>query len=69
MAKKIIANVKLQVAAGKATWVRVEGLPAARKRMLRLGRRGLRNLEATLPSGASRERLLALAGLMWNRDR
>lgn len=56
-------------AAGKATWVRVEGLPAARKRMLRLGRRGLGHLESALPSGASKERLVALGGLMWNRDR
>ncbi|MEN8005486.1 MAG: polyprenyl synthetase family protein [Candidatus Krumholzibacteriota bacterium] len=57
------------VAAGKATWVRVEGLAAARKRMLRLGRSGLRNLEEALPAGAAGDRLCALAGLMWNRDR
>ena len=56
-------------AAGKATWVRVEGLPAARRRMVRLGRRGVRDLEAALPVGPARERLLALAGMMWNRDR
>ena len=56
-------------AAGKATWVRVEGLPAARRRMVRLGRQGVRGLEAALPAGPDRERLLALACMMWNRDR
>ena len=62
-------SVGKDVAAGKATWVRVEGLPAARQRMLRLGRRGLRNLETSLPPGDARNRLCALAGMMWNRDR
>ena len=56
-------------AAGKATWLRVEGLPAARCRMNRLGRRGARGLEAALPAGPARDRLLGLADLMWNRDR
>jgi len=55
--------------AGKATWVRVEGLPAARRRMARLGRRGVRGLEAAFPAGPARDRLLALADMMWNRDR
>lgn len=62
-------SVGKDVAAGKATWVRVEGLPAARRRMLRLGRSGLRNLEASIPSGAARNRLCALAEMMWDRDR
>ena len=62
-------SVGKDVAAGKATWVRVEGLPAARQRMLRLGRRGIRNLEASLPPGDARNRLCALAGMMWDRDR
>jgi geranylgeranyl pyrophosphate synthase len=56
-------------AAGKATWVRVEGLPAARRRMARHGRRGVNGLESALPVGPARDRLLALAGMMWNRDR
>jgi len=56
-------------AAGKATWVRVEGLPGARRRMERHGRSGARGLEAVLPAGPARDRLLALANLMWNRDR
>lgn len=56
-------------AAGKATWIRVEGLPAAQRRMVRHGQRGASELEAVLPKGPARERLLALAGLMWNRDR
>jgi geranylgeranyl pyrophosphate synthase len=56
-------------AAGKATWVRVEGLGAARRRMLRHGRRGMAGLEGLLPQGPFRDRLLGLAALMWNRDR
>ena len=56
-------------AAGKATWVAIEGVPAARRRMVRLGRRGVRGLKAALPAGPARERLLGLAGMMWNRDR
>ncbi len=56
-------------AAGKATWIRVEGLAAARQRTERLGRAGLRDLEAALPAGPARDRLLDLAALMWRRDR
>jgi geranylgeranyl pyrophosphate synthase len=55
--------------AGKATWVAVEGLEAARRRAHRTGRRGLRALEANLPAGAARDRLLSLGAFMWNRDR
>ena len=56
-------------AAGKATWVRVEGLEAAQRRTTRLGRAGLRELEVALPAGEARDRLLALTAMMWNRDR
>ena len=56
-------------AAGKATWLRLEGLDAARKRMVRQGRKGLRELEAALPAGQATDKLLALASLMWNRNR
>lgn len=56
-------------AAGKATWVRVEGLEAARRRTRRLGEQGLRDLGQALPAGPARERLLALGALMWQRDR
>jgi geranylgeranyl pyrophosphate synthase len=56
-------------AAGKATWVRVEGLEAARRRTRRLGRRGRRALAELLPEGEERERLLALADYMWQRER
>ena len=56
-------------AAGKATWVRVEGLERAARRADRDGSRGLRRLAAALPPGARAERLLALGRLMWNRDR
>jgi geranylgeranyl diphosphate synthase type II len=56
-------------AAGKATWVRVEGLTAARRRMERHGGKGAKGLEGILPAGPFRDRLLALAALMWNRDR
>jgi geranylgeranyl pyrophosphate synthase len=56
-------------AAGKATWVRAEGMSPARRRMERLGLKGSSGLEEALPSGQARDLLLALAGLMWNRDR
>jgi geranylgeranyl pyrophosphate synthase len=56
-------------AAGKATWVRVEGLDAARRRTRRLGEQGLTDLRAALPAGPARERLLALGAMMWRRDR
>jgi farnesyl diphosphate synthase len=56
-------------AAGKATWVAIEGLPRAAQRAHRDGRRGLRRLAAVLPSGGARERLLALGEIMWQRDR
>jgi geranylgeranyl pyrophosphate synthase len=55
--------------AGKATWVAVEGLEAARKRTARFGRAGLKELERDLPAGAARTRLVALGAMMWNRDR
>jgi len=55
-------------AAGKATWVRVEGLTKASRRAQRHGRRGLEKLTAALPPGPKRERLLALASLLWKRD-
>lgn len=56
-------------AAGKATWVRVEGLEAARRRTGRLGRSGLRDLDATLPAGHHSDRLMGLASMMWLRDK
>ena len=56
-------------AAGKATWVRAEGMSSSRRRMERLGMKGTRGLEGILPAGPARDRLMALAGLMWNRDR
>jgi geranylgeranyl pyrophosphate synthase len=56
-------------AAGKATWVRVEGLERAARRADRDGNRGLRRLAAALPPGTRGERLLALGRVMWNRDR
>ncbi len=56
-------------AAGKATWVRLEGLEAARRRTGRHGAAGLDGLRGALPPGPARERLLALAARMWQRDR
>jgi len=56
------------VASGKATWIRVDGLEGARKRTGRYGRRGRRQLAARLPAGDSGELLLALADYMWQRD-
>ena len=55
--------------AEKATWVRVEGLEKARSRALRHGRKGVRTLEAALDDGPAVGRLLALAELMFVRDR
>ena len=55
-------------AAGKATWVRVEGLEKARSRTSRYGRKGIRELADILPAGAAGQRLLAMGSLMWNRD-
>ncbi len=56
-------------AAGKATWVSIEGLQKAARRAHRDGRRGLRRLAGVLPAGPARERLLALGEIMWQRDR
>ncbi len=56
-------------AAGKATWVRVDGLAKARARTERYGRMGLKKLSGILPSGAASQRLQAACSLMWNRDR
>jgi geranylgeranyl pyrophosphate synthase len=55
------------LAAGKATWVRLEGIEAAAARTRRLGRQGERQLRALLAPGPAAERLLALAGFMWQR--
>lgn len=55
--------------AGKATWVRVEGLEKARTRTSRYGRLGIRELTEILPNGPYSDRLLAMGSLMWNRDR
>lgn len=52
---------------GKATWVRVEGLEKARRRVQRYGRRALDLLREQLPAGADTERLLELCAYMWQR--
>lgn len=57
------------VAADKATWVRLEGVAKARERTSRYGRGGWRRLRDVLPSGEATDRLLALVTLMWKRDR
>jgi len=56
-------------AAGKATWVALEGETRARARTARYGRGGRRRLAAALPPSAARERLLALTERLWQRDR
>jgi len=56
-------------AAGKATWIRVEGLSKARARTERTGGRGLRKLAAAVPDTDLGHRLLGLGDLMWQRDR
>ena len=55
-------------AAGKATWVRLEGAAAARRRARRLGERGQRELAASLPAGGAARRLVELAGRLWDRE-
>ena len=57
------------VAAGKATWVGLEGLDKARRRTERYGKKGLDGLSGALKPGVHRDRLIALGSLMWNRDR
>ena len=56
------------VAAGKATWVRVEGLAKASDRARRHGERGRDGLLAALPSGPDTERLVGLAEMLWQRE-
>ncbi len=56
-------------ASGKATWIRVEGLPKARLRTLRYGNRGLKTLAGYIGEGVGTQRLLDLGYQMWNRDR
>ncbi len=57
------------VAAGKATHIRVAGLAAAQARARRDGERGLHALRAAVPAGAAAERLFLLANAMWQRQR
>jgi len=56
-------------AAGKATWVALEGEAKARARAERYGRDGARLLHAALPASPARERLTSLAERLWRRDR
>ena len=67
-AAKLGKTVGKDVASGKATWVRVEGLEKASRRARRHGEKGRDGLTAALPKGPQTERLLALAGLLWNRE-
>ncbi|MHB8078270.1 MAG: polyprenyl synthetase family protein [Candidatus Krumholzibacteriia bacterium] len=62
-------SVGKDAAAGKLTWVRLEGTERARRRAERDGRSGLRRLGGALPPGPAAERLLALAAGLWVRDR
>ena len=56
-------------AAGKATWVQVEGPDAAARRTARHGRRGRDLLAEVLPAGPHRDRILELGEFLWNRKR
>lgn len=55
-------------ACGKATWVRVEGIEAARARTRRLSRQGEAALIELLPPTPASTRLLSLARYMWQRE-
>jgi len=56
-------------AAGKATWVRVEGIERARRRTNRHGRQGMETLAGVLVAGTETDRLLGLLRMLWQRDR
>lgn len=62
-------------AAGKATWVGLEGVDAAKRRARRHGRRGSSLLSEALPRrtggrrGEAAARLVALGHRLWERDR
>ena len=68
-AARLGKSVGKDAAAGKATWIRVEGLERASRRAARDGRRGLRRLAEAVPDGPAAAPLLALGSLMWNRER
>ncbi|MBU1072759.1 polyprenyl synthetase family protein, partial [bacterium] len=53
---------------GKATWIRLAGVRAARRRTAAYGRRGLRLLADCLPDNAHAARLLDLGRLLWDRE-
>jgi geranylgeranyl pyrophosphate synthase len=56
--------------ADKPTWVRLEGVQRAAERARRYGREGTRQLSRCLPEGTeATQRLLSLAGRLWQRDR
>ena len=56
-------------AAGKATWIRVEGVEKATMRTRRIGHSALRLLREVLPGGTELDRLCFLGSMMWDRDR
>lgn len=56
-------------AAGKITWISLEGLDAARARARRYGDEGTRLLRRLLPPGEPSDRLLALSRMLWDRTR
>jgi geranylgeranyl pyrophosphate synthase len=62
-------SVGKDLAAGKATWVRVEGMVKAQQRTARYGRQGLRSLRACLPTNQHTDRLLLLVNRLWQRER
>ena len=56
-------------AAGKDTWVGLEGLTKARSRARRYGREGVNQLERIVPDGGSAAALLQIARILWDRSR
>lgn len=62
-------GARKDAAAGKATWIAIEGEIAARRRLAREGMAGCRMLAAALPPGPAAERLTQLARALWERDR
>ena len=56
-------------AAGKATWVSLEGLRKARARARRYGREGANRLESIVPDGSAADSLLQIARILSDRSR
>jgi geranylgeranyl pyrophosphate synthase len=62
-------SVGKDMAAGKATFIRIEGVDKAKLRTARYGRQGLTQLRDCLPANRQADRLLCLVKRLWQRER